>query len=44
VRSGDIVARGQPLFALYAGASGELAYALDYLATQTGIVMLEPIP
>lgn len=42
VRTGDRVARGQPLFTLHAEASGELAYALDYLAKQKDIVMLEP--
>lgn len=42
VRTGDRVARGQPLFTLHAEASGELAYALDYLAKQRDIVMLEP--
>jgi thymidine phosphorylase len=43
VRSGESVARGQPLFTLHAEAPGELAYALDYLARQTGLVILEPI-
>ncbi len=42
VRIGDRVARSQPLFTLHAEAPGELAYALDYLATQEQIVMLEP--
>ena len=42
VRTGDRVARGQPLFTLHAEARGELAYALDYLAKQEEIVMLEP--
>jgi thymidine phosphorylase len=42
VRIGDRVARSQPLFTVHAQAPGELAYALDYLAKQTGIVMLEP--
>jgi thymidine phosphorylase len=42
VRVGDRVARGQPLFTVHAQAPGELAYALDYLATQQHIVLLEP--
>ena len=42
VRVGDRVARGQPLFTVHAHAPGELAYALDYLATQQHIVLLEP--
>ncbi len=41
VRVGDRVIQGQPLFTVHAEAPGELAYALDYLATQNGIVMLE---
>ena len=44
VRSGDRVAAGQPLFTIHAEARGELAYARDYLASQTGVVMLEPSP
>jgi thymidine phosphorylase len=42
VRVGDPIERGQPLFTLHAGAPGELAYALDYLATQQGIVLMAP--
>jgi thymidine phosphorylase len=42
VRVGDRVERGQPLLTVHADAPGELAYALDYLAKQTGIVILEP--
>ena len=42
VRMGDRVAPGQPLFTVHAEAPGELAYALDYLAKQRDIVMLEP--
>ena len=42
VRIGDHVERGQPLFTVHAQAPGELAYALEYLARQTGIVLLEP--
>jgi thymidine phosphorylase len=41
VRTADRVAAGQPLFTVHAQAPGELAYALAYLATQQGIVMLE---
>lgn len=41
VRTGDRVAAGQPLFTVHAQAPGELDYALAYLATQQGIVMLE---
>ena len=41
VRAGDQVVAGQPLFTVHAEAPGELAYALDYLAAQRGIVMLE---
>jgi thymidine phosphorylase len=40
-RIGDRVERGQPLFTVHAEAPGELAYALEYLARQTGIVVLE---
>ena len=42
VRAGERVERGQPLFTVHAEARGELAYALDYLAKQEGIVLLEP--
>ncbi len=42
VRVGDRVERGQPLLTVHADAPGELAYALDYHAKQTGIVILEP--
>lgn len=35
---GASVERGQPLFTVYAEASGELAYALDYVATRPEIV------
>jgi thymidine phosphorylase len=42
VRVGDRVRPGQPLFTVHAEAPGELAYALDYLAKQDGIVRLEP--
>jgi thymidine phosphorylase len=42
VRAGDRVERGQPMFTLHAATQGELDYALDYLAAQAGIVVLEP--
>ena len=42
VRSGERVERGQPLFTLYAEAQGELAYALEYLEKQQGIIVLQP--
>jgi thymidine phosphorylase len=42
VRVGDRVERGQPLFTVHAEAPGELAYALEYLARQAGVVVLEP--
>ena len=42
VRAGDRVVPGQPLFTVHAEAPGELAYALDYLAKQQHIVLLEP--
>ena len=41
VTVGSEVERGQPLFTVHAEARGELAYALEYLAKQEGIVMLE---
>jgi thymidine phosphorylase len=41
-RVGDAVVAGQPLFTLHAEAPGELAYALQYLAAQTGIVAVAP--
>jgi thymidine phosphorylase len=42
VRVGEEIARDQPLFTLHAEAPGELGYALDYLAAQTGIIAIEP--
>jgi thymidine phosphorylase len=44
VRTGDRVERGQPLFTVHAQAPGELAYAIDYLARQSGVVALERSP
>lgn len=41
IRSGEPIAAGQPLFTVHAEAPGELAYALDYLAKQQRIVVLE---
>ena len=42
IRTGDGVERGQPLFTVHAQARGELDYALDYLAKQIDVVLLEP--
>ena len=42
VRVGDAVECGQPLFTVHAEAPGELAYALEYLAKQKSVVVLEP--
>jgi thymidine phosphorylase len=44
VRSGTVVAAGEPLFTIHAEARGELRYARDYLASQTGIVVLDASP
>lgn len=41
VKAGARVQSGQPLYTLHAQAPGELAYALDYLSRQTGIVQME---
>lgn len=38
---GAVVEQGQPLFTVHAEAPGELAYALDYIAAQPGIVRVE---
>ncbi len=38
---GTSVATGQPLFTVHAESPGELAYALEYVAAQPGIVQLE---
>ncbi|MBC5783480.1 thymidine phosphorylase family protein [Ramlibacter sp. USB13] len=38
VRIGDFVERGEPLFTVHADSPGELAYALDYAAVQSGTV------
>lgn len=38
---GSVVEAGQPLFTLHAQAPGELAYALDYVAAQPGIVRVQ---
>jgi len=43
VKVGEQVERGQPLYTLHAQAPGELAYALDYLSKQTGIIQLETL-
>lgn len=44
VRLGERVRAGDPLFAVHAESPGELAYALDWYATQDGIVHLDPSP
>ncbi|MGE0874861.1 MAG: thymidine phosphorylase family protein [Burkholderiales bacterium] len=41
VRAGETVEADQPLFTVHADAPGELAYALEYLESQAGIVRLE---
>lgn len=42
VRLGSNVDKGQPLYTIHAGSSGELAYALDYaLANQNAFEMVE---
>ena len=41
---GTVVKPGQPLFTVHAEAPGELAYALDYIAAQPGIVRVEAEP
>jgi len=40
VRLDDHVAARQPLFAVHAETSGELAYAMDYLAANPDIVQV----
>ncbi|KVW94391.1 hypothetical protein ABW22_12535 [Thiobacillus denitrificans] len=41
---GTVVEQGQPLFTVHAEAPGELAYALDNIAAQPGIVRVEAEP
>ena len=41
VNLGSIVEKGQPLLHLHAETTGELAYALDYVAHSGDIVQLE---
>jgi len=41
VRVGDTVARGQPLFTLFAQSPGELSYALGYVGHERRIVRIE---
>lgn len=38
VRLGDAVGNGQPLFTIHAEGTGELAYALDYVASKPTII------
>jgi thymidine phosphorylase len=40
VRLGQKVDRGQPLFTLHAESPGELAYAREYLAGHTDVVVV----
>lgn len=40
VRIGDWVDKGQPLYELHAETPGELAYALAYAESQTGVLTL----
>lgn len=40
VRTGDCVDKGQPLYELHAETPGELAYALAYAESQTGVLTL----
>lgn len=41
---GTAVEHGQPLFTVHAEAPGELAYALDYVAAQPGLLRVEAGP
>jgi thymidine phosphorylase len=41
VRSGEPIHDGQPLFTLHAESAGELAYALDYVASRLSIMLVE---
>ena len=40
VRIGDHMDKGQPLYELHAETPGELAYALAYAESQTGVLTL----
>lgn len=40
VRIGDRVDRGEPLYELHAETPGELAYALAYAESRTGVLTL----
>jgi len=42
IRVGDTVEAAQPLFTLHAENSGELIYALDYVAPRPDIIRVEP--
>ena len=42
VRVGESLRAGQPMFTLHAESRGELDYALEYLARQQAVVVLEP--
>lgn len=39
---GDVVERGQPLFTLHADSPGELAYAAEFVSSQSAIVTVDP--
>ena len=39
---GDVVERGQPLFTLHANSPGELAYAVEYVNSQSPIATVGP--
>jgi thymidine phosphorylase len=38
----DMVDRGEPLFTLHAESPGEIAYALNYAASRSDIILVEP--
>ena len=42
-RTGDIVAKGQPLFTLHAQTPGEMAYAAEYAEGHGAPFQLEPV-
>lgn len=43
LRIGDVVQRGQPLFIVHAQSRGELAYALEYTASNTPFTLEESV-
>jgi thymidine phosphorylase len=40
VKQGSTIEKGQPLYMIHAEASGELEYALDYVASQKDIILI----